>query len=191
MNNQLDVPPSGYLELFLGPMWAGKSSELVGIYHFAKDHGISCIAINHTFDLCSEQLTINTHDNITIPCVSSDTLNHIYDTTTEVDYDYDIILINEGQFFPDLYEWTKYMVNSLHKTIYIAGLDGDYQQTGFSNIMQLIPQADKITKLHNMCKECNSRWAIFTYRTTLHTSQILPGSEHYIPLCRNCYNKRV
>jgi len=192
MTDQLDTPESGYLELFLGPMWAGKTSELVDIYHFAKDHDIKCIAINHTFDLCSKQLTINTHDDVSIPCVSTDKLTHIFDTkTTNKDFDYDIILINEGQFFPDLYEWAKYMVNSQHKTIYIAALDGDYQQLGFSNIMQLIPEADKITKLHNMCKECNRSWAIFTCRTTHHTSQILPGSEHYIPLCRKCYNKRV
>jgi thymidine kinase len=192
MTDQLDIPESGYLELFLGPMWAGKTSELVDIYHFAKDHDIKCIAINHTFDLSSKQLTIQTHDNVSIPCVSSDTLTHIFDTgEPPKEFDYDMILINEGQFFPDLYEWTKYMVNSLHKTIYVAALDGDYQQVGFSNIMQLIPQADIITKLHNKCKECNHSWAIFTHRTTQHTSQILPGTEHYIPLCRNCYNKRV
>ena len=192
MTDQLDTHASGYLELFLGPMWAGKSSELVEVYNFAKEHEINCIAINHAFDLSSKQLTINTHDGVSIPCVSSDTLNHIFDTSeTTKGFDYDIILINEGQFFPDLYEWTKYMVNYQYKTIYIAALDGDYKQVGFSNIMQLIPEADQINKLHNRCKECNLSWAIFTHRTSNQTTQILPGSDHYIPLCRKCYNKRI
>ena len=192
MTERLDMNNSGYLELFLGPMWAGKSSELVEVYNFANEHNIKCIAINHAFDLSSTQLTITTHDDVSIPCVSSDTLNHIFDTSESTNrFVYDIILINEGQFFPDLYEWTKHMVNYLSKTIYIAALDGDYQKIGFSNIMQLIPEADKITKLHNMCKECNSCWAIFTHRTCNMTEQILPGNDHYIPLCRNCYNKRI
>jgi len=192
MTDQLDIPDSGYLELFLGPMWAGKSSELVDVYHFANEHDIKCIAINHAFDLSSKQSLITTHDNCSIPCVSSDTLNHVFDTTEICKvFDYDIILINEGQFFPDLYEWTKYMVNYQYKTIYIAALDGDYKQVGFSNIIQLIPEADKITKLRNKCKECNCNWAIFTHRTCNQTDQILPGTDHYIPLCRKCYNKRI
>ena len=64
MSDQLDTHASGYLELFLGPMWAGKSSELVEVYNFAKEHDIKCIAINHAFDLSSKQLTILTHDDV-------------------------------------------------------------------------------------------------------------------------------
>jgi len=188
----LKIVHFGYLELFLGPMWAGKSSSLVDIYNIAIKHDIKCLAINHTFDLSSKTVEITTHDNISIPCVSSNTLNDIFNISiTDNILEYEIILINEGQFFPDLYKWVKYMVNKQNKNIYIAALDGDYKQTGFTNILQLIPESDKITKLHNLCKQCNSNWAIFTHRTCNNTSQIFPGTEHYIPLCRNCYNKRI
>jgi len=182
---------AGYLELFLGPMWAGKTSALVSVYHFATTHDIPCIVINHTFDSSSTNVSLTTHDNSTIPCVSYDKLVNVFNTSDPTGvFNYDIILINEGQFFPDLYEWTKYMVNHLHKNIYIAALDGDYQKVGFHNIQQTIPEADSITKLRNKCKECNHNWAIFTHRTCDNSSQILPGTEHYIPLCRTCYNKR-
>jgi thymidine kinase len=192
MNSKLELSSFGYLELFLGPMWAGKSSNLVTIYNSAISHDLKCIAINHVFDLSSKPSIITTHDDRSIPCISNNTLTNIFNTSdTTNNFDFDIILINEGQFFPDLYEWTKFMVNYKYKTIYIAALDGDYQQIGFNNILQLIPEADKITKLHNLCKECNQHWAIFTYRTSDETYKVLPGTKHYIPLCRKCYNKRI
>lgn len=190
MPNMIEYRPTGYLELFLGPMWAGKTTALVSIYNCATTQGISCIAINHTFDDSSNRLVITSHDGNSIPCVSENKLQLIFNTSDPASaFNYDIILINEGQFFPDLYEWTNYMVNVLHKNIYIAALDGDFKQVGFPNILQIIPQADTFTKLHNMCKTCNHHSAIFTRRTCHNTSTILPGND-YIPLCRKCYNAK-
>ena len=53
---------------------------------------------------------------------------------------YDVILINEGQFFKDLYKFVDYIVNSLHKKVYVCGLDGDFKRknwfhTGYNSIM--------------------------------------------------------
>lgn len=190
MPTNIIVHPYGYLELFLGPMWAGKTTALVDIYKRATTQGLSCIAINHEFDVSPTKSVITSHNNDSIPCVSCKQLHQIFNTSApKTTFSYDIILINEGQFFPDLYDWTKYMVNILCKNIYIAALDGDYKQICFPNIIQVLPQADSFTKLHNMCKECNSRCAIFTQRTCLNTSTILPGTD-YIPLCRKCYNDK-
>ena len=188
MTDQLDTPESGYLELFLGPMWAGKTSELVDIYHFAKDHDIKCIAINHTFDLCSKQLTINTHDDVSIPCVSTDKLTDIFDTkTTNKDFDYDIILINEGQFFPDLYETVYELVEKYKKKVYICGLDGDFQRNKFGKLLDLIPLCDNIIKLKAKCVKCKGH-AIFSKRLSTEEQQVVIGSSNYAPMCRECYS---
>ena len=40
---------------------------------------------------------------------------------------YDVILINEGQFFKDLYKFVDYIVNSPQK-VYVCGLDGDFKR---------------------------------------------------------------
>ena len=71
----------GYLELYLGPMWSGKTSELVKIYKRSRHCDIPILAINfiednrYTFDM------ITTHDNISIPCVRSKSLSTISDIT--------------------------------------------------------------------------------------------------------------
>ena len=44
---------------------------------------------------------------------------------------YQVILINEGQFFEDLYKFTDYLVNNHNKKVYVCGLDGDFQRKKF------------------------------------------------------------
>jgi thymidine kinase len=101
------------------------------------------------------------------------------------------ILINEGQFFPDIFDWVKYMVTYLNKRVYIAGLDGDFKQLPIGDILHLIPYSNKCTKLTSLCYDCrDGTEAIFSHRITNETEQIVIGSDNYIPLCRECYNKR-
>jgi thymidine kinase len=98
-----------------------------------------------------------------------------------------VILINEGQFFEDLY------VNVLQflkekKKIYIAGLDGDFERKKFGQILDLIPLCDKVSKLVSFCSICkNGNVGIFSLRLTKESCQTLVGSDNYIPVCRKCY----
>jgi thymidine kinase len=100
-----------------------------------------------------------------------------------------VILINEGQFFPDLFEF----VNSLlleRKKVYICGLDGDFERKKFGSILELIPLCDKVTKLTSLCSLCRDGTpGIFSMRLTQETEQTVVGSENYIPVCRKCYQK--
>ena len=101
------------------------------------------------------------------------------------------ILINEGQFFPDIFEWVKYMVTYLHKRVYIAGLDGDFKQEPIGDILLLLPYSNKCTKLTSLCYDCrDGTEAIFSHRITSETEQVVIGSDNYVPLCRSCYSKR-
>ena len=47
--------------------------------------------------------------------------------------DYDVFLINEGQFFEDLYDCVDSIVNKKKKKVYVCGLDGDYKRKKFGN----------------------------------------------------------
>ena len=61
-----------------------------------------------------------------------------------------VILINEGQFFTDLYKFTDYLVNKHNKKVFVCGLDGDFQRKIWSAIgyYQL---CDELVKLKNIC----------------------------------------
>jgi thymidine kinase len=129
---------------------------------------------------------ISTHDKIMAPCLKTNNLTDIW-PKNEVLNNSDVILINEGQFFPDLYDVVLDMLKN-NKKIYICGLDGDFERKKFGNILDLIPLCDKVEKLSSLCSLCkDGTLAIFSMRLTKEKEQTVVGSDNYIPVCRNCY----
>ena len=180
----------GYLEIFLGPMWSGKTSELVTKFKRFKHCDMPILTINYIDDNRYTPDMITTHDNISIPCVRAKSLSIISDITkqkvTPIFSNANIILINEGQFFDDIVEWVKCAVDIHKKHVYICGLDGDFKRKPFGDWLNLIPICDKVTKLTAYCKSCKKREAIFSHRLGDEKSQTVIGND-YISLCRNCY----
>jgi thymidine kinase len=98
-----------------------------------------------------------------------------------------VILINEGQFFPDLFEFVNELLKE-DKKVYVCGLDGDFERKKFGQILDLIPLCDKVTKLTSLCSICkNGTPGIFSKRISTEKQQTVVGSDNYIPVCRNCY----
>ncbi len=190
---------NSYLELFIGPMYAGKTSKLLDIYKQCKFCNISVTVINHSTDTRYHNTMMSTHDKIMIPCIQTIHLNDVWNYI-KVDETYtnesenhiklrnsDVILINEGQFFEDLYDVVVDMLNN-NKKIYICGLDGDFQRNKFGQILDLIPLCDKVTKLTSLCSICkNGAPGIFSMRLTAEKQQTLVGSDNYVPVCRKCF----
>jgi thymidine kinase len=188
----MELNDIGYLELFVGPMWSGKTSELVRIYKQCHYCEMKILSINYVHDKRYSDTTISTHDKIQIPCVHGENLSDISDILnddlTEEFENSNVILINEGQFFKDIVLWVKKAVDIYKKRIYICGLDGDFQRLQFNNWLgELIPFCDKITKLTSICGKCKISYAIFTHRITREIKQEVIGIDNYIPLCRKCY----
>ena len=193
---------SGYLEIILGSMYSGKTTRLVEIYNQCKFCDISVVAINHEIDSRYDvNHTIVSHDKTTIPCIKTHKLTDIWSNHSmqriqdhNIIATSNVILINEGQFFPDLLEFITSLLNH-GKQVYVCGLDGDFERKKFGQILDLIPLCDKVTKLTSLCSLCkNGTPGIFSMRLTGETQQTVVGSENYIPVCRECYvskNKNI
>ena len=197
-------PESAYLEIILGSMYSGKTSRLVEIYKQCKFCNISVVVINHSIDTRYDDELLSTHDKIKIPCIKTEKLFDIYPYDLNLEKGVqnipritdkfkivacEVILINEGQFFPDLEEFVKILLTN-DKKVYVCGLDGDCERKKFGQILNLIPLCDKVTKLTSLCSVCkNGAPGIFSKRITLETEQTVVGSDNYIPVCRKCYNK--
>jgi thymidine kinase len=191
---------SGYLEIILGSMYSGKSTRLVEIYKKCKFCNISVTVINHTIDNRYDDELLSTHDKVKIPCIKSERLTDVWsenylNNNTRIEEKYivrssDVILINEGQFFEDLYEVVVEMLNN-NKKVYICGLDGDFERKKFGSILDLIPLCDKVYKLTSLCSLCkDGTSAIFSMRLTNEKEQTVVGSDNYIPVCRKCYSNK-
>ena len=182
---------SGYLELIIGPMYAGKTSKLLEIYKQCQFCNIPVSIINHKIDNRYHDTMMSSHDKLMAPCVQTDKLTNVwYDVLYEIRSS-DVILINEGQFFTDLYNVVVDMLKN-NKKVYICGLDGDFKREKFGQILDLIPLCDKVTKLTSLCSICKDGTpGIFTLRLTDEKQQTIVGSDNYIPVCRKCYNNKM
>lgn len=192
----------GYLELWTGPMYSGKTSKILELYKQFKFCGISTCVVNYEEDnrYPDSETHLSTHDQIKIPCVRGKSMTDIADIlqgdiTNTLKGKYideflaaKIILINEGQFFPDIVEWVRIAVDIYHKKVYICGLDGDFERKNFvGNWLDLTRYCDKIYKLHSFCNKCKRKPAIFSHRIIHDTAQKVIGADNYVPLCRRCF----
>jgi thymidine kinase len=187
---------TGYLEIILGSMYSGKTSRLVEIYKQCTFCNISVCVINHSIDNRYDTELLSTHDQIKIPCIKTNKLFDVWsdyiDMETNVGLDKftsaSVILINEGQFFPDLEEFVKKILLN-GKKVYVCGLDGDFERKKFGQILDLIPLCDKVTKLTSLCSMCkNGTLGIFSKRIGCEQIQTVVGFDNYIPVCRSCYD---
>ena len=174
----------GYLELILGCMFSGKTTYLVDTYNKLYST-FNIKVINYSGDTRYHSTMLSTHDKVMIPCVFTNKLSDVCEEKYLTNID--VILINEGQFFPDLYDTVYNLVEVHKKQVYVCGLDGDFKRTKFGSILDLIPISDNFIKLFAKCDSCGKK-ALFSKRLTNENDQVVIGSTNYIPVCRSCYN---
>ena len=177
----------GFLKLYIGCMFSGKTSEIIKEYykHMGIDKKVFCI--NYSLDnRYGKDEYIYNHNSIKIKCNLCLNLNELDDEKIR---EADCIIINEGQFFPDLVEYAVRWCETYNKKVYVCGLDGDYRRQKFGTILDLIPYADTVEKVHAFCSVCKDGYTLanFTHRLSGEKDQIVIGSKNYIPVCRKHY----
>lgn len=177
------------LDIFIGPMFSGKSTNLTNKLLQYQYGGKNILAVNHTYDTRSLN-QIKTHNGITFPAIKTHQLMLLIDTP---EYNNSSIIgIDEAQFFNDLRNFVIYVLEKSDKKIIVSGLDSDFKREKFGQLLDIIPLADSIVKLTSICTiklDDNSvcgNTAIFTKRLNNSKKQIVIGAkETYIPVCRN------
>lgn len=183
---------NNYLNLVIGPMFAGKTTRIIKHIRKLKDDQINFISIKPSIDTRYDKDKICSHDKDSEDCIVLDK-DKIESLKDDKDYkDSKVIIIEEGQFFKNLFEFVdEEMKNG--KSFIIAGLDGDYRRKPFGDMLKLIPLSDTVNKLYSYCKECGIEKQVrapFTKRIIKTKKQELVGGEEmYHPVCRNHYNE--
>jgi thymidine kinase len=180
------------LELIIGPMFAGKTSAIQTIIRRHEALGIKYAAYKPAIDKrYGEDSFIYNHDSVKVAAQSVTYLGPNRDTEQYASAT--LIIIEEGQFFLDLYVFVACAVEEDGKHVVVAGLDGDRFRKPFGQILNLIPIADKVTKLTAFCKGCATEGygivpAIFTYGSTKSVRSVeIGGADIYEPVCRSHY----
>jgi len=178
---------TGRIDIIMGCMFSGKSTEIIRLVNRYKALDNKILTINHISDSRYKQNSIVTHNKVSLDCTS---LNSLCDVNKMDIYNsLDVIVIEEAQFFDDLYEFVLNAADNDNKIILIVGLDGDSNRNEFGDIIKLIPKCDTVKKLHALCSVCkDGTLACFTKRLVDNKEQVLIGVNEFIPVCRYHYN---
>lgn len=177
------------LELYIGPMFAGKSSTILGIIHRNAVIGRTTLCVTNVIDTrYSEEGAITSHNLMSHPALAMSSLMPLLKIPAFLDAS--SVIIEEAQFFPDLVPFVISAVDEHKKEVVCVGLDGDSNRRPFGRILDLIPYADKVTKLTALCTQCRDGTpAIFTHRKEGSPGgQVsVGGQDKYEPMCRRHY----
>ncbi len=171
------------LHLYLGPMYAGKTTQLI------RNMDENSIVLDFTEECGCNMGNLMSHDGVKISCIKLNRLCNLFITTDIEIIDTFIntkkILINEAQFFPDLLSFIK-LIETYSLKVEVYGLDGDFERKPFGQILDIIPYCDSVVKLKGICALCNEL-SLFSKRITNNKEQYLADESAYRPVCRKCY----
>jgi len=176
---------SSRIEIILGCMFSGKSTELLRRCNRYSAIDKNVLLINSSKDTRTDD-SIKTHQNIKQKAIKTNNLLSIIDTE---EFNNSLVIgIDEAQFFDDLYD---FVINAEkhNKIIIIAGLDGDYNRKKFGQILDCIPLCDTVEKLTAMdMVDKDGTPGIFTKRIVNDDGQVLVGSsDYYVAVSRKNY----
>lgn len=194
----------GSLEsLIFGPMSSGKSTELLRqLTTWADLPANPKFSVLYVNTILDDRKTEKNNDdfsthNSTFSQISSKIVTQKTKTLSSLDISqYDVIGVDEAQFFGDLVECVSNWVLNLKKIVYVASLDGNFEIKTFGEACKLIAlcKSGGLRKLSAHCVDCLSHGksvtASFTGRlgcSTLETE--IGGLDQYRPLCLECHQQ--
>jgi len=92
----------GHIELVIGPMFAGKSSELLRRVDMYESQGLKVAIIKSNKDTRYSESHVVTHNGTQKACFAVPTLSTFRDTFSDTYAEVQVIAIDEAQFFSDL-----------------------------------------------------------------------------------------
>ncbi|XP_062869123.1 thymidine kinase, cytosolic [Trichomycterus rosablanca] len=172
----------GQIQVIFGPMFSGKSTELMRRVRRFQIAQYTCLVIKYAKDTRYSDKGMATHDRNTMEAVPASCLRDVWSLAQQAC----VIGIDEGQFFPDTVEFCEEMAN-MGKTVIVAALDGTFQRKPFGNILNLVPLAESVVKLNAVCMQCY-REAAYTKRLGAEKEvEVIGGADKYHAVCRACY----
>jgi thymidine kinase len=182
---------SGILEVICGPMFSGKSEELIRRLRRAKIAQQTTVTFKPHIDHRYGLEYVVSHDGNKVEAKPLQTVTDIITIVNEENAA--VIGIDEAQFFSqDVVGVICTLVNT-GKRVIVAGLDLDFRGAPFGCMPFLLAIADKVTKLQAICTQCGHD-ALFSQRLINgHPAKyddpiiMIGAQEAYQARCRGCY----
>jgi thymidine kinase len=178
----------GWLEVICGPMFSGKSEELIRRLRRSTIARKRVQVFKPVLDSRYAPDEIVSHSDLRIKSLTVNAAPEILDL---LEIRTEVVGIDEANFLgPDLPEVANHLAD-MGKQVIIAGLDTDYLGRPFEPIPSLLALAEEITKTLAICMQCGGP-AKFTQRLVESSELIVVGATGmYEARCRRCFEAGV
>lgn len=148
---QLKYVPYGKLEVFIGPMYAGKTTSLLKTVLWNKHVGKTVYVYKPASDTRFGLDEVVSHDGLSV--IAHNIRPSEY---PEIDGSGNLVVFDEVQFFEaDIIEWVWRLLRT-NNDVVAVGLDMDSNGFPFGNSANLMAMADECYKLKSICSVCGN-----------------------------------
>jgi thymidine kinase len=178
----------GWIEVVCGPMFSGKSEELIRRLRRARIARKRVQAFKPVIDDRYSADEIVSHGD---QRMKSEPISNAKEILTRLDWRTQVVGIDESNFFgPELVDVAQQLADT-GKQVIIAGLDTDYLGRPFTPMPELLCLAESITKTLAICMRCGNP-AKHTQRLVDSDDLIVVGATGmYEARCRGCFEAGV
>ncbi|XP_072737479.1 thymidine kinase, cytosolic isoform X2 [Ciconia boyciana] len=160
--------PRGQIQVIFGPMFSGKSTELMRRVRRFQLAQYRCLLVKYAKDTRYCTSGVSTHDKSTMEALPACLLKDVYQEALGSA----VIGIDEGQFNPSNQSAPAVLAQA------------------FGSILNLVPLAESVVKLNAVCMECY-REASYTKRLGAEREvEVIGGADKYHSVCRACYFRK-
>lgn len=177
----------GLLEVICGPMFSGKTGELLKRVELAKDEGRYVVVIKPSIDTRYSENKVVSHDKIEADAVVVGGSKEVFESVQNAE----VVAIDEVQFFDaGIVDICQTLVNRGVRVV-VCGLDLDSSGKPFGSMPELLVYADDVLKLHATCSQTGEP-ARYTFRHSGGNNTVEVGEKDlYMPLSRNAFLKEM
>ncbi|MGF9741635.1 thymidine kinase [Priestia megaterium] len=176
------------IKVIVGTMFAGKSTALREQGLKLREEGKRVLFVKPDMDNRYAEDLIVTHDGKSVRAVQIDVNDPTF--LEWISSDFDVICIDEIQFFNVLIIPLIKKISGLNKQVIVSGLDLTFSEKPFATTDLLLGQADEVERLHAECTGCGEPSYISARLEGFSDAEVVLGSEDlYQPLCKSCYEK--
>ncbi len=177
----------GRIEVIVGPMFSGKSEELIRRLKRARIAKQRVACFKPDIDLRYHRTSIASHSQQTHEACTVANVERLREALYEQLHEVEVVGIDEAQFLDESIIPLAMELVHLGKRVLIAGLDTTFTAEPFGPIPALMAIADEVTKLSAVCMQCGAP-AIHTQRLGQSQELVVVGAAGlYEARCRTCF----
>jgi thymidine kinase len=190
MNTQLNGSV-GRIEVITGPMFSGKSEELIRRLKRAQIARRRVLSFKPDLDIRYHRTAIASHSAQTLDAMTVANVEGLKAALFPVIEEVEVIGVDESQFFDASLVSLSLELVHLGKRVILAGLDTTFAGDPFPPVPDLMAVADEVVKLEAVCMQCGAP-AIHTQRLGSSQSLVEVGAAGmYEARCRACFRPHL